>query len=324
MSMQVFEKIRVPFWALSAVVCLSFLAAWPVLGKPSLGRVALLPGALAIADLITRRRKFAAEFSEDHFVLTGDEQEYPYDSIERLELRRIAEQPEAQRPKRFDIKIIHLLGTIVVPKSINIPSKQLYEFLLQRVHWQENARPIDKLSEYYAEQCLAFGADRVHAFGRRENWEFAHWARRTFGRCLALVAAATAWILLEAYGQQGAKVSAEWISSGILLYFIAAMWCGFSWSYANPRRCIPSSVRNKTEPGIVISPGGLALIQGELKGEMLWEEIRKMTFKQGKFQKPIFTIDLGIEGGNIVIYDVFDRPLWKIHELLKNYWGDGE
>jgi hypothetical protein len=79
----------------------------------------------------------------------------------------------------------------------------------------------------------------------------------------------------------------------------------------------------------VICPDGLALVQGDLTGELRWDEVRdvKMPTARAGLQMssgiPGPAIVLKVAGAAIPILDVYDRPLPVIHQLLSHYWkGD--
>ena len=67
--------------------------------------------------------------------------------------------------------------------------------------------------------------------------------------------------------------------------------------------------------GLVISPSGMALVQGDLKGEMRWDEITQIDLQSGTKG-----IRIKFAGGNLVIANVYNEPAWKIHDLLMSYW----
>ena len=77
---------------------------------------------------------------------------------------------------------------------------------------------------------------------------------------------------------------------------------------------------------LVLSPVGLALVQGDLQGELRWEQLRdvQLVSKPRFFQMGQENVRTGIwlrvEGAQIVIADIYDRPLPIIFERIKAYW----
>jgi hypothetical protein len=77
--------------------------------------------------------------------------------------------------------------------------------------------------------------------------------------------------------------------------------------------------------GLVISPVGLAMEQGALKGHLTWQEIQGATLRsQAKFSltgvDAMPAIVLAVEGATIQITDSYDRTLGEIYGRLQKYW----
>jgi hypothetical protein len=85
-------------------------------------------------------------------------------------------------------------------------------------------------------------------------------------------------------------------------------------------------MRNWREASLVIGPLGLAVVQGDLKGEMRWGELRQLHMKAPRFAAYANRMKLGpgirlvVEGATIVIADLYDRPLRVIHQRIMDYW----
>jgi hypothetical protein len=94
-----------------------------------------------------------------------------------------------------------------------------------------------------------------------------------------------------------------------------AFWLGSSY----PR----TRVKNWDKACLVICPGGFALVQGPLKGEMRWEELKKIqvreksSFASGTEHGPGMV--LTVAGASILIADIYHRPIGYIHELIEDY-----
>jgi hypothetical protein len=76
---------------------------------------------------------------------------------------------------------------------------------------------------------------------------------------------------------------------------------------------------------------GLALIQGDLRGELRWDELRDIRFRPGggsissvSGEGNLRGIHLIVEGATIVIVDLYDRPLSLIYQQLRGYWSGDE
>jgi len=67
--------------------------------------------------------------------------------------------------------------------------------------------------------------------------------------------------------------------------------------------------------GLVISPTGFALQQGDMKGIMRWDEIASVSFGE-RAQN----ITIRFAGGSLIVKDIFSAPSRKIYRLLVSYW----
>jgi hypothetical protein len=84
--------------------------------------------------------------------------------------------------------------------------------------------------------------------------------------------------------------------------------------------------------GLVIAPPGIALVQGDLAGELRWDQIRNIRFpaaaksnhafgggpKDG-YNGPVILLEVG--GAAVRIYDIYNQPLDTIHEQLNRYYA---
>src|SRR5262249_29679886 len=122
------------------------------------------------------------------------------------------------------------------------------------------------------------------------------------------------------------KNGEPWIALGILVAFFAGIFAlAFRFEGADPQ------IPNWRRSGLVISPVGLAMIQGDMRGELRWAELRDIRFgaKPGflSFEFSSATprgIQLVVEGATIIIANIYDRPLALIHERLRDYWQEGD
>jgi hypothetical protein len=75
--------------------------------------------------------------------------------------------------------------------------------------------------------------------------------------------------------------------------------------------------------GLVVSPGGLAMIQGDLAGELRWEEIRSAKLSKGAValgrnkQFRGECIQVVVDGATILIADIYHEPLSQIYANIQ-------
>ncbi len=115
-----------------------------------------------------------------------------------------------------------------------------------------------------------------------------------------------------------------WIFAGGAL-FIMGLLC---WIILASREKYGTTVKNALQnSSLIVSPSGIALIQGDLKGLLRWDEVRKVTIRK----KPRFLevssrnrrfgeLQISISGAEINIPDIYDRPLPLIKKVIYRYW----
>ena len=86
-------------------------------------------------------------------------------------------------------------------------------------------------------------------------------------------------------------------------------------------------IRNWRASALVVGPAGLALMQGEMRGQLRWDELRKVEFRHKRpwyqydsSREPTRGIRLTVEGATILIADIYDRPLPLIYKQIRAYW----
>jgi hypothetical protein len=113
-----------------------------------------------------------------------------------------------------------------------------------------------------------------------------------------------------------------WGGGGVVLCVLGALFYFLFWLQG--RKLF--GPRGWEQSSLVVGPEGLALVQGHLKGELRWDELRdvQMWSKPRGFQLSQADsypgIALSVEGARIVIADIYDRPLYFIRDCIKRYW----
>jgi hypothetical protein len=300
------------FWFVLAACC-SVPAV--VLLNPHPAIFAVLPCAIGLALLLVRERPFKAELTREGLEIEDPPLVLPYAEIESV----LGPKKQRQAPIQ-----IHFSGGVMrIPARLNVRSDELYWFLLDQLPPNSSRELPAVLARYCAEQEARYGPDRVFSHRARPQ-RFIR--RRKYGIFIvgtACVLAGLIWLLV---GVLLPKDGQPWIVLGITLTFFSAFFTGLlilSQSFESAG----SQIKNWRGSGLVISPEGLAMIQGDMKGELRWDELRDIRFRP----KPAFFgfqsagtnmqgIHLIVAGATIVIVDLYDRPLEMIHEQLRAYW----
>jgi hypothetical protein len=299
------------------------LFAWSAaIASPHPAIAAFLPMAIGAALLLTRPRPFAAELTEEGLVLTEPAGLIPYAAIEGL---TVAGKPTGSRVPLY---IFHAAGVVAVPPRLTVPTRDVYGFLASRISESGSREVSAPLAEYLRRQVETFGDAKVFSFCPRPH-STPHSRMRAVGVCLAIVATGMVWLVVGICG--GEKYLPWSIIGGFLAFLFALFALGFGFE---GRR---SQIKNWRQSGLVIGPAGLALVQGDMRGELRWGELRKVEYRhrpqsfrlegvghRWESQTPHRGIHLIVEGARIVIADIYDRPLPLIYDRIRSYWQGRE
>ena len=91
-------------------------------------------------------------------------------------------------------------------------------------------------------------------------------------------------------------------------------------SFAEPMRVGP--MKNWKNASVVIGPHGMAMVQGDIQGEVRWPELLEIRFNTKPLafslgsQSGFPGILLRVKGADIVIADIYDRPLHVIYNHI--------
>ena len=276
----------------------------------------VLPAAIGFTLLIVRDRPFSAALSAEGIEIEEPLLTLPYQAIQAVLM------PGKPGRARAPIQLIHSEGVVRIPARINVRSGDLFDFLIDQLPPTNPQALPAALTKYYAEQEELFGPERVFTFRARTSRKV---PQRGVGLavCGATGLAGLIWIAAGAFLAN--EDTAPWIAFGILLAIFSGLFAQFFLFHASEPR-----IPNWQASGLVISPAGLALVQGDLRGELRWDELRdiRLGTRPGFFEFQPWGayacgIRLIIEGASITIMDVYDRPLALIRQRLRAYWLGG-
>ncbi len=288
-------------WVMALAVAWSFgdgynaLAAAPV-------------GAFAIVRWLYRERPFRMEIESQGLLLESDHQAIPYAEIRSV----INAKPNIQGPQ-FPIKVIHQNGTFVIPSSIDHPSDALLEFLQSKLAPRTWGYIHPALQNHLKEQLELFGLEKVFCFSPREMIEPGN--SGTVIRMVGLVLLFTGllWGLVTPFSE-------SWIIPTIIMGVFGGMFVLAS--YARRDRVTPHA-KNWQESTLLITPTGIALMQGKLKGKLRWDEIVsvKLTGAPRFSITPVIPgLVIQVTGSQITILDIYNDSLPGIHQSIMGYY----
>lgn len=283
-----------------------------------------LPTALIALQLYrTRPGPFHATLTETAIVATEPAVTVPYDSIQGLLAGSRHADPYRRGSRRFSIQIRNDTCVLEIPPCPNVPSDEVYRFIFRQVPTR-GAEPVHpSLSGYLRDKQHTFGSQRVWQFGPRQRVCGVRIGHRQRAAAIALFLSSVVYVV---FGIGAGRGNEGWLGGGVGMAVAAGILWLIGWERA--RRF--NLIQKDGKASVVISPDGLALLQGELRGEMCWNELLDVKLGGGgatfsfSSEENIVGILLKVAGANIVMFDAFDRPLTIIFQQICYYWRSKE
>jgi hypothetical protein len=288
---------------------------------------ALFPLGLSFALLFTRPRPFSGRFAEDALEVDRPQATLiPYAYLQGVWGQGRPARVTEYGPLSYPIQILHDEGVLDIPARLNVSSDHVYQFLYKHFPPLENRAVNPLLAEYLEEQEGSFGTDRVFFYQARSHLGTRGTLPRARAVCLALTAVAIAWMIAGGAMLAWEKKAAEtWLGLGIL--FILFGLLVFVLFRSSAKRTL-NVVKGWKRAGLVVSPTGMAIVQGPVQGMMRWDELRGVNFRGATSSFAVTSegglagITLAFEAAKVRILDVYDRPLRDIYNRICDYWGD--
>jgi hypothetical protein len=297
--------------------------------SPHWAVLAVLPLLIALALMLSSEPVTRFEITERGLSFEEPEVVFvPFADLQGLTA------PDPARREQFAIQVYHSGGVVRIPARLDVSSKDLYQFLYSCLPPVPGPNPDEvpaALRKFVAEQIETFGPERVQVYLARRHPP-APSNRRSVAVSWAVMLTGILWgiaggvlVALSGGPPGGDQSGFIWICLGILLFLF-----GLLFVLVTSRQGTIARVPGWDKSCVVISPGGIALSQGSLKGKMRWDELREIDFP-ARPRLGLATaggvphgIGLLVEGAYLVIADYYDRPLSWIHRQLTAYWGGRE
>lgn len=266
---------------------------------------ALLPLLMALAILVTRPKPFAALVEPTALRIETPPMDLEYAAIDELVARGPRHAPE--------LRLIFVDNAVIIPGRLNVPSADLLQFLSTRISRGGSRDVNTRLTGFLDRQVQTFGDDKVFSFRARRPASIRRY-RRAAAVFLAMTAAALGW--LAAGIAMGGREFEIWRVLGFLFFLIFGIFA-LALAFAGG---VPK-VKNWERSSLVIGPPGLALAQGDLTGEIRWGEVKDVRLRSNVGHGSSAPgIVLVVPGASIPIFDLYDRPLVWIHDVIVRYW----
>jgi hypothetical protein len=313
-------RLPLPFGALLfglAAVALDALAL--VTGVVHWAVLSALPWLTVGFSLLARPRRFVAHFTEKELQVEEPPQLVPYAELEGLLAPSRPANPYKVGPRHYPIQVIHSGGVLFIPAALNVPSDTVFGFIYQQFPVRLECGVPARLNDFLDRKERIFGRDRVWTCRARAHLGKGREFPATKAFIRALTASGIVWFV---WGLSNRNTEA-WVGAGFLSVLLGGLILLSLWLTA---RRPTGAVKQWRRSGLVLAPDSLALMQGDMTGQLRWQEIRdvKMGTGTGSFQigheRPGRGIRIHVEGATIFIADVFNCPLYAIYQRICDLW----
>lgn len=287
----------------------------------------LFPWLAAILLWRIRERPFTARFTESALEVDEPPLQVRYADLQGLLAPRRPANPFKAGPRSYLIQVIHAGGVLCIPARLNVPSDEVFSFLYCHFSPSGSRQVPSTLMDFLRHRERLYGPEQVWSYRARAHLGRSKQHSRLREFFLALTLSAAVWIvggIVLVGGNIQTRAGWNWIGVGAIGLMFGGLFSLFLW--LDGRRNF-SGIRKWRQSGLVVAPDGLALVQGELVGELRWDEVRDVklgtspaTFQFTASTQPPRGIILKVEGAVIVIADVYDRPLALIYQNIRHYW----
>ena len=269
--------------------------------------VAIFPAGIALALFLSRRPTFELRITPDWIEQVGQDKRWRYEDLQGVFRPRT--------PRLSPGYVFHAGGFLTIPEDTDPPVDALVYFLeTQPMRADENPSAAADLAEYVKTQETLYGRDQVWVF--RPRLEFGPTRDGIVGRAVGIAITLTAVLWMFC----GAVVDAGWLAAGMIA-LVVGVFLTVLFSVIRLRSA--PRVKNWERSCLVVSPGGCALTQGDLRGELKWNQLKNITYnKRADFFTGQKGLLLHIDGATVQIANIYHRPLSYIQELITDLWDD--
>lgn len=260
---------------------------------------------------------FAAELHETAIEFQHPPRVIPYANIQAVQASRRSFDPATPGPQHYPIYLVDEDGPVRIPPHLNVPSDDVFLDVLARLPECGSRKVHPMLQGYLSKMEQTFDADKIWTFRTRFHLDSTLPRRRHLAICTAILLTGLLWISLG----PSLKKNEAWQWWGLCLTILGGLFLLIFSLRSKPFQRLHGA-------SLVISPIGLALVQGNLNGEMRWDELKDVKLRGKGFDPSTVLIldtdhagiSLSFEGVNICIKDCYDRPLSVIHTCIMRYW----
>jgi hypothetical protein len=304
------------FWLLCGLVG---AAGAGITRNPVWAAGALCPLAWGAAFLLARSSDFTARFTVLGIKLAHGTEFLPYDQIRAVVAPATA---DVEGWDNFVIHVEHTRGRLSIPATINGRSREVFAFLQSQAVPEEESREVHpELRDYLDRQDVTFGAHEVWVFHPRLRTR----ARRLdlLGRNLSVATILTGAVWLMFGLTRVVEPHEHFLIQGQVALGLGGL-CLLLVVLNRASDDQPSAGHFK-DAGLIVSPAGMAVMQGRRRKEISWENVRDIKYRaRANFALTPAGVKAGVvlatKGGRVTLLDIYHRPLKEIHERILDCW----
>ncbi len=280
---------------------------------------ALFPLVLAGTLWLFLPKPQVLHFTDKELVVEGGPR-IPYDAIQSLQAPHRPGDPREPGRRCYAIQVLHHDGVLLLSPRLDVPSDDVYRFLFEQLSPGGDRVGAGHLADYLNAQEKHFGAGQVRSYCARAHLGRSLASRSISAVGLSMVATGGLWLASAGFIADGKP----WAIFGIVIAFIGGLLFGMT--RLDRGETGAESIRKWRRSALVVGPGGMAMAQGDVNGELSWRQVKEVRYSpkprffgtSGRIRRGIFVY---VEGAQIVIADIYDRPLYSIYQAV---WGNSE
>jgi hypothetical protein len=263
-------------------------------------------------------RAFYLELCEAAFQISPLHREVRYSEIRGI--RAIADLAE-RGGEHYPLEILLDGQTLWIPALLTVPSWAVEEFFRGKI--STAALPTDENLRAYLRRMIAeFGPERVWwANGTPASFGHGMNGRQVVtGVTLAAIAVLVMTLVVT--------FAPQWKPQAFAVGIVATL----AGAVAILSGLLPngssagSTIKNREQAAVIVTPLGVAVKQGDLQGEVRWDEIRdikliaKARGRVARSHDARHALVIKVAGATVRLVDIFDQSLEVMNDRIVAYW----
>jgi hypothetical protein len=215
--------------------------------------------------------------------------------------------------ERFPIHLLVGDDSVLLPARLGIPSAELAEFLRSQPLGQRTREVPPIFTNFFKQQLLVSPPKQIYIF-RGDKRRVSPRTRRYRSAAWWFLGLSAIWFALTP------------LDSGMPIYPPFGALAGlfgliFLVGGYTPMRHGQARIKNWAEVTLIITPLAMALQQGDLRGELRWEELLSLSSSSRRRAAPknLANLTLKVRGASIQLLDIYQWPLDCAAELIARY-----